>query len=57
MTRAAGDDRGTARDGRGVAGDDGDAARNNEGSHFREDECQSPSFLRKQESRGNGHPT
>ena len=26
------------------------AARNNEGSQFREDECQSPSFLRKQES-------
>ncbi len=30
---------------------------NNEGSQFRGDERQSPSFLRKQESRGNGHPT
>ncbi len=33
------------------------AVRNNEGSQFREDECQSPSFLRKQESKGNGHHT
>ena len=32
-------------------------AGNDEGSQFREDERQSPSFLRKQESKGNGHPT
>ncbi len=41
------------------------AVRNDEGSQFRDDEHQSPSFLRKQEpsflrkqeSKGNGHPT